>query len=938
LAAQHSGLALIVVSAAVSAAIYSGKQMELLKYWVIPLLCMHLQLGTFTASGPRAAYTSYLLLHPDMQAHAATDASLAKAAGATPAYAVKSLHVAASSVLTPGASLAGIWAGLVRFVIVSGKRELVLWPLGAALGVLASPWAREALALDASARQLTMQSTTDWMAAHYEVPFTLVALYLTSIFVGTKLMESREPFDLKAPLALWNALLAAGSMVGFVAAGSLAVQAVRARGPHVVACDNSIWWGNPAVMLFCLSKVPELLDTAFIVLRKKPLHFLHYYHHATVLLFCWDAWVVNNAVGGMFAIMNLFVHSVMYAYYCAAALGIRFPQFLRKNITNLQLSQMVLGCGLCVYNMCTCNRTPQNNKYGLAMYASYLALFLNFWVQQYVLAPKGANVLAPKGAKKEKAEAVAKPAAAAKAPAKSEAKTSTHSAEPITTKRLSAAKIAERVAAEVATSSAAEVRKTAITYPDMKSGAHGTPEELVNEGGSEYFLSALNYPMGAYITLVHLLALWGAAYVPFLSWKTLLWSAILWPITGFGITGGAHRLWSHKAYKAKLPFRFGTMIANSIANQGTIFHWARDHRTHHLYTEQDADPHNALRGFTFAHIGWLYLKKRQAVITAGKDVDMSDILADPVCEIQRKCDPWWNMFWCFIFPALVAKLGWGEHFGVGVLVPGFLRYTAVLHFTWLVNSAAHLFGDRPYDVLSNPAENLTVAIASLGEGWHNWHHKYAFDYAASEYGVGLQFNPTKLIIDIGWLFGQTYDHKRATGVWEREVVRKDAKEAETLKLTLAKDSEELTLRSIKAAIPKECFEHSYVHSFLALGEDIAYMSAAVGAVLWCQANLPAWAMLVAWPTYWFYQGIFGTGVWVLAHECGHGGFTASQTVNDVTGFLLHSFLLTPYFSWQITHAKHHKRTNHLTDGACARRQRAFRARAGPAWPLPSRVR
>jgi hypothetical protein len=233
-----------------------------------------------------------------------------------------------------------------------------------------------------------MQSTTDWMAAHYEVPFTLVAVYLSGIYFGTIAMKERKPWDLKYPLAFWNFLLAAGSMLGFVAAGSLAVQAVSARGLHVVACDNSIWWGNPAVMLFCLSKVPELVDTAFIVLRKKPLHFLHYYHHATVLLFCWDAWVVNNAVGGMFAIMNLFVHSVMYAYYCAAALGIRFPQFLRKNITNLQLSQMVMGCGLCVYNINHCNRTPANNKYGLAMYASYFALFLNFWVQQYVLAPK----------------------------------------------------------------------------------------------------------------------------------------------------------------------------------------------------------------------------------------------------------------------------------------------------------------------------------------------------------------------------------------------------------------------------------------------------------------------------------------------------------------------------------------------------------------------
>ncbi|KAJ1630196.1 GNS1/SUR4 family-domain-containing protein [Pavlovales sp. CCMP2436] len=144
----------------------------------------------------------------------------------------------------------------------------------------------------------TMRSVTEWMGSHYEVPFALVATYLVAIFVGTKLMADRAPFDLKVPLAAWNFFLSLGSITGFVFAGKLAVDAAHTRGPHVLACDNAIWWGNPSVMLFCLSKVPELVDTGFIVLRKKPLHFLHYYHHATVLLFCWDAWVVNNAVGG----------------------------------------------------------------------------------------------------------------------------------------------------------------------------------------------------------------------------------------------------------------------------------------------------------------------------------------------------------------------------------------------------------------------------------------------------------------------------------------------------------------------------------------------------------------------------------------------------------------------------------------------------------------
>jgi len=850
-AAQRSGLVLALVSAGVGAAIYFGKVAELVKYWVVPLLCMHLQLGTFTESTSRSSWPSYMLLHPAMQRHH-SEKNLADAASATPAYASKSLHVAASKALPDASSVSDMWASLVRFVIVSGKREFLLWPLGAALGVLSSPWAREALAIDSTPWQLTMQSTTDWMARHYEVPFALVGLYLLGVFGGTALMKNREPLDLKGPLAAWNFLLSVGSMVGLVMASHLAINALRTKGPHSLACDNSIWWGNPSVMLFCLSKVPELVDTAFIVLRKKPLHFLHYYHHATVLLFCWDAWVVNNAVGGLFAIMNLCVHSIMYAYYCAAAIGVRFPQILRKNITNLQLTQMVLGCSLCVYNMCNCNRTPSNNMYGLAMYASYFALFANFWVQQYIILPK-------------KKKAAAQKAAAAEAEPKAEPKAA-----------------------------------PAATGFDKDAGT--------------YFLSPINWPMGIYITAIHAFAIWGATLVPSVQLKTILWASLLWPISGFGITGGAHRLWAHRAYKAKLPFRFVTMIANSIANQGTIYHWARDHRTHHLHSETDADPHNALRGFFFAHMGWLYLKKRDAVYEAGKKVDMSDIKADPVCELQRKLDPFWNMFWCFVFPALVSTYGWGERFGAGVLVGGFLRYVAVLHFTWLVNSAAHLYGDRPYDPKSNPSENFCVAVASLGEGWHNWHHKFAFDYAASEYGVGVQFNPTKLIIDLASLVGQTYDLRRATGIWEREVVMKNKKEAENAKLTLSKDATDITLRSIKNAIPKECFQHSYLLSFYHLFEDLAIIASLVAGVLYAQANLPTWAMAIVWPVYWFYAGLVGTGVWVLAHECGHGGFVSNQTVNDIVGFVLHSSLLTPYFSWQITHAKHHRRTNHLTDG------------------------
>jgi len=119
----------------------------------------------------------------------------------------------------------------------------------------------------------------------------------------------------------------------------------------------------------------------------------------------------------------------------------------------------------------------------------------------------------------------------------------------------------------------------------------------------------IRWTMAIYISVCHLLALAGICMIPWCKVATLLWAVMLWPIGGFGITGGAHRLWAHRSYKASFGFRAVTLVCNSIANQGTIYHWARDHRTHHFHSETCADPHDAGRGFFFAHMGWLFLKK-----------------------------------------------------------------------------------------------------------------------------------------------------------------------------------------------------------------------------------------------------------------------------------------------------------------------------------------
>ncbi len=118
-----------------------------------------------------------------------------------------------------------------------------------------------------------------------------------------------------------------------------------------------------------------------------------------------------------------------------------------------------------------------------------------------------------------------------------------------------------------------------------------------------------------------------------------------------------------------------------------------------------------------------------------------------------------------------------------------------------------------------------------------------------------------------------------------------------------------TLKTLRDAIPDHCFKKSYVTSFTHLASDIAIISALFYLATWISSPLlPVWAKYVLWPAYWAVQGSVMTGLWVLAHECGHQAFSDSEFVNNLVGTICHSALLVPYHSWRITHAKHHSNT------------------------------
>ena len=124
-----------------------------------------------------------------------------------------------------------------------------------------------------------------------------------------------------------------------------------------------------------------------------------------------------------------------------------------------------------------------------------------------------------------------------------------------------------------------------------------------------------------------------------------------------------------------------------------------------------------------------------------------------------------------------------------------------------------------------------------------------------------------------------------------------------------------SLAQLKAAIPARCFESSLTRSLLYLARDIVYATVLVSLALRID-TIPSLPMrILAWTFYMFAQGCVGTGIWILGHECGHGGFSKYAKVNNFLGWLTHSALLVPYYSWKITHARHHRYTGHITKDA-----------------------
>jgi len=218
--------------------------------------------------------------------------------------------------------------------------------------------------------------------------------YVIIIFGLKKYMSTRKRFEIQTPLFLWSLALAVFSIIGAIRTIGEAIWTFSNHDVYYSACNPSIYYGSTAFwsLTFVLSKVIELGDTIFIVLRKQPLIFLHWYHHFTVLVYSFYTYSQHSGPGRWFCVMNYVVHGFMYSYYALRAAKINVPKFVNIGITSLQIIQMTLGTGVCIYAYYLktqgvyCHVSYEILHCGLLIYISYFVLFGNYFFQTYLKA------------------------------------------------------------------------------------------------------------------------------------------------------------------------------------------------------------------------------------------------------------------------------------------------------------------------------------------------------------------------------------------------------------------------------------------------------------------------------------------------------------------------------------------------------------------------
>ena len=218
----------------------------------------------------------------------------------------------------------------------------------------------------------------------------------------------------------------------------------------------------------------------------------------------------------------------------------------------------------------------------------------------------------------------------------------------------------------------------------------------------------------------------GIFFVPG-GWPAFIVFACTYVLHVFALTAGYHRYFSHKSFKTSRAFQFILALLGTTAAQRDPLWWASHHRMHHQNADTEEDPHSPrYHGFWWAHMGWVMKR------------ELKETNFDKVKEFAKYPELMWlnrhPYAPAFVFACLLLGLGallnhlrpnWGVSGWQFVFYGFFLSTVVVYHVTFCINSVAHLYGTKRYDIDDDSRNNWLLGILAMGEGWHNNHHRYA---------------------------------------------------------------------------------------------------------------------------------------------------------------------------------------------------------------------
>jgi len=244
-------------------------------------------------------------------------------------------------------------------------------------------------------------------------------------------------------------------------------------------------------------------------------------------------------------------------------------------------------------------------------------------------------------------------------------------------------------------------------------------------------------------------------YYATLHTGTIVTSFVLLWLTGLSVTAGYHRYFAHRSYKAHPIVEGALLFFGTMAVQSSILRWSFEHRLHHAFVDTDKDPYCIHKGFWYAHFGWM-LEKPLPI----DNKVVADLAKNKAIAFQHRYYPLLmvgvNMIVFFVVGYTFQDY-WGAFF-----LACWARIFLLHHFTWFINSLAHMWGSRQFSQEQTAVDNYIIALLTFGEGYHNYHHAFANDYRN---GIcWYHFDPTKWLIWGLSKIGLTHGLKRTDSV------------------------------------------------------------------------------------------------------------------------------------------------------------------------------